>query len=55
MLNESLCKMHLKDNDIQNAEVSISLDTSDGSSSSKPGISMLAADFKQMLEIVKKS
>ena len=33
----------------------ISLDTSDHSSSSKPEISILAADFKQILEIVKEN
>ena len=33
----------------------ISLDTSDDSSSSKPEISILAAGFKQILEIVKEN
>ena len=35
--------------------MNISLDTSDDSSSSKPEISILAADFKQILEIVKEN
>ena len=35
--------------------MNISFDTSDDSSSSKPEISILGADFKQILEIVKEN